>query len=507
MILPFFCGIAFIFTLMSAKKALIIGAGIAGIATAIRLAVKGYQVEVFEANNYPGGKLSEFEQDGFRFDAGPSLFTMPQYVDELFTLAGKNPADFFRYQKLDVVCQYFYEDGTKLTAYVDADKFTQEITQQTGEPEAAVKKYLKNSSTIYSITNHVFLEKSLHRLSTYLNFETLRSILKFPQIDAFRNMHRANERFFKDTRMVQFYDRYATYNGSNPYAAPATLNVIPHLEQHYGAYFPEGGMYSIVTSLVKLAESLGVQFHYNSPVDEIVLEGRNAKAIKVKGEVISDDLIVSNMDVWFTYHRLLKQHSQLFPKKILSQERSSSALIFYWGIKKRFAQLDLHNIFFSADYKAEFDHIWQDKDIYHDPTIYLNISSKYKPDDAPEGCENWFTMINVPANTGQDWDSLIPTARQSILKKLSNLLGEDISQLITCESILDPRGIESGTSSYQGSLYGTSSNSRFAAFLRHANRSSKIKNLYFCGGSVHPGGGIPLCLLSAKIVSDGLPVN
>jgi phytoene desaturase len=487
---------------MPVKKALIIGAGIAGIATAIRLAVKGYRVDVFEANSYPGGKLSEFEQDDFRFDAGPSLFTMPQYVDELFTLAGKKPADFFNYQKLDVVCQYFYEDGTILNAYADPEQFATEINQQTGEATGSIKKYFKNSANIYGITNHVFLERSLHRLKTYLHWDTVRSVFRFPQIDAFRTMHKANQRFFKDKRLAQFYDRYATYNGSNPYTAPATLNVIPHLEQYYGAYFPEGGMYSIVRSLVKLAESLGVVFHYNSPVEEIILEKQIAKAIKVKGELIPADIVISNMDVWFTYHRLLKQHPQLFPKKILKQERSSSALIFYWGINKQFAQLNLHNIFFSNDYKAEFDHIWQQKDIYNDPTVYLNISSKYKPDDAPPGCENWFTMINVPANTGQDWENLISTARQNIITKLSYILNEDIGPLIISESILDPRSIESRTSSYQGSLYGTSSNSQFAAFLRHANRSSAIKNLYFCGGSVHPGGGIPLCLLSAKIVSD-----
>jgi len=487
---------------MPVKKALIIGAGIAGIATAIRLAVKGHRVDVFEANNYPGGKLSEFKQDGFRFDAGPSLFTMPQYVDELFTLAGKNPADFFNCQKLDVVCRYFYEDGTILNAYADQEQFAMEVNQQTGEPADSIKKYLKNSENIYGITNHVFLEQSLHRLKTYLHWDTVRSIFRFPQIDAFRTMHQANQSFFKDKRLTQFYDRYATYNGSNPYTAPATLNVIPHLEQHYGAYFPEGGMYSIVSSLVKLAKSLGVIFHYNSLVEDIILEKQIAKAIKVKGELIPADIIVSNMDVWFTYHKLLKQHPHLFPKKILKQERSSSALIFYWGISKQFKQLNLHNIFFSNDYKAEFDHIWKQKDIYHDPTVYLNISSKYKPDDAPSGCENWFTMINVPANTGQDWNNLINTARQNIIAKLNRILGEDISQLIISECILDPRGIESKTSSYQGSLYGTSSNSQFAAFLRHANRSSAIKNLYFCGGSVHPGGGIPLCLLSAKIVSD-----
>ena len=487
---------------MSNPKAVIVGAGIAGIAVAIRLAVKGYVVEVFEANAYPGGKLSEFTINGFRFDAGPSLFTMPQYVDELFELAGKNPADYFTYQKLDIVCKYFYHDGTQLTAYADEEELTKEIKQKTGEPGQAVKRFLSNSKKIYGITNHVFLEQSLHRLKTYLSWKTFRSILNLAGIDSFRSMHKANSTFFTDKRLIQFYDRYATYNGSNPYQAPATLNVIPHLEQHYGAWFPDKGMYSITTSLVELAESLGVKFHYQSPVEEVALEANKATGIRVKGELIQTDMIISNMDVWFTYHKLLSKYPQLKPAKILNQERSSSALIFYWGIKKQFPELDLHNIFFSADYKAEFKAIWQKQSIYHDPTVYVNISSKLKADDAPEGCENWFAMINVPANKGQDWEALISKTRKDIIKKLSRTLGEDISKLIVCEQILDPRSIESKTSSWQGSLYGNSSNSRYAAFLRHANRSSKIKNLYFCGGSVHPGGGIPLALLSAKIVAE-----
>ncbi|WP_295767326.1 1-hydroxycarotenoid 3,4-desaturase CrtD [uncultured Mucilaginibacter sp.] len=487
---------------MQKSEAVVIGAGIAGIGTAIRLALKGFNVKVFEANAYAGGKLSEFEQNGYRFDAGPSLFTMPQYVDELFKLAGKNPANYFTYQKLDAVCRYFYPDGTHINAYADQDKFAAEINQKTGEPKEAVYRYNRNSARIYKVTNHVFLEQSLHRLQTYLNSKTLQSILRLFQIDALRSMSKANEHFFNDERMVQFYNRYATYNGSNPYEAPATLNVIPHLEQHFGAYFPKGGMYSITASLVKLALDLGVQFNYNSPVDEIVLKNNKATGVIINGSFVAANIVISNMDVWFTYRKLLKQHPQLFPSNILSQERSSSALIFYWGIQKNFEQLDLHNIFFSANYKAEFDAIWKQQTICNDPTVYVNISSKYETVDAPAGCENWFVMINVPANTGQDWDKLIAEARSNIVRKLSTQLGQNIEELIATESILDPRLIESRTSSYQGSLYGTSSNNRFAAFLRHANRSSKISNLYFCGGSVHPGGGIPLALLSAKIVSE-----
>lgn len=486
---------------MAIKKALIIGAGIAGIASAIRLAVKGYQVEVYEANSYPGGKISAFTQDGFRFDAGPSLFTMPQYVEDLFKLAGKNPSQFFKYQKLDIICKYFYEDGSSLTAFADSEKFLGEVSKLCGE-DSTTEKYLKNSNKIYQLTNGLFLQQSLHRLRTFWNWGAFGTLLKLRQIDPFRSMHKANSSFFKDERMVQYADRYATYNGSNPYQAPATLNVIPHLEQHFGAYFPDKGMVDIVNSLVQLAESIGVIFHYNGTVEQIILKDKKVRGIKVNDEIIQGDIVVSNMDVWFTYHKLLKAYPSVSPKKILNQQRSSSAMIFYWGIKKQFSELDLHNILFSADYKAEFDQIWQNSSIYQDPTVYVNITSKLKTDDAPMGCENWFVMINVPANKGQDWDELIKESRVNILRKLSRILKTDVTELIVSESVLDPRSIESRTSSYQGSIYGTSSNSRYAAFLRHSNRSSKIKNLYFCGGSVHPGGGIPLCLLSAKIVSE-----
>lgn len=488
------------------SKAIIIGAGIAGIATAIRLAIKGFEVDVYEASDTAGGKIKEFSQDGYRFDTGPSLFTMPQYVDELFSLANKNPKDYFEYEKLKENCRYFWGDGTSLTAWASQNDFAKEVEQKTTSSAKEVHAFLNKSKEIYNITNHVFLEKSLHKLSTYLSFKTLKSILNLPKIDAFRTMAKANEAFFTDEKMVQYANRFATYNGSNPYAAPATLNVIPHLEQNFGAYFPVKGMYNITESLVRLAEDLGVKFIYNQPIEEILVKNSKISGIKTKeGEVEEADIVVSNMDVYFTYQKLLKKYPQ--PEKILNQERSSSALIFYWGIKHSFKELGLHNIFFSEDYKKEFDTIFNSKSIDADPTVYINITSKHIPDDAPKGGENWFTMINVPNNVGQDWDQLIEKARKDIIKKLSKALNVDLASLIVCESILDPRKIESTTSSYQGSLYGTSSNNQFAAFLRHANFSSGIKDLYFVGGSVHPGGGIPLSLLSANIVGDLIKIK
>lgn len=482
------------------SKAIIIGAGIGGIAIAIRLAIKGFDVEIYEASESAGGKIKEFEKDGFRFDTGPSLFTMPQYVDELFLLAGKNCKDYFGYQKLGENCRYFWEDGTNLTAWADEDEFAKEVELKTTSTAKEVYRFLSKSKEIYDITNHVFLEKSLHKISTYLNVKTLKSIFRLPKIDAFRTMAKANRSFFRDEKMTQFANRYATYNGSNPYDAPATLNVIPHLEQEFGAYFPVNGMYSITTSLVKLAEELGVKFNYNITVEEIIVADGKASAIKTKEGVKEAEVVVSNMDVYFTYKKLLSKYHQ--PKRILTQERSSSALIFYWGIKTEFKDLGLHNIFFSESYKNEFEYIFKNKSISSDPTVYVNITSKYKTNDAPQDCENWFVMINVPNNIGQDWETLINQAKKDIIVKLSKQLKVNLEELIISESVLDPRSIESKTSSYQGSLYGTSSNNQFAAFLRHANFSSSIKDLYFVGGSVHPGGGIPLALLSAKIVSE-----
>lgn len=485
-------------------KAGIVGAGIAGIATSIRLACQGYEVDVFEANDYPGGKLTRFEQEGFQFDAGPSLFTMPFLVDELFTLAGKEPRHYFNYERLPIVCNYFYEDGTRLNAFADHKTFAQEVERKLKVPADQVAQHLQNSAEIYAHTHKVFMEQSLHQFKNFMNWETLVSIANMYKMHIFSTMHKVNERKLKHPHLVQLFDRYATYNGSSPYKAPGILNIIPHLEHNMGAYLPEGGMHSITLSLVKLATELGVQFHYSQKVEEIVVKKIKGKpqaiGIKVQNQVHHYDLVISNMDVVPTYRYLLKD--QPAPEKALKQERSSSALIFYWGISAEFPELNVHNILFAKDYKAEFEHIFDLKKIYPDPTVYINITSKQEKGDAPSGNENWFVMVNVPGNQGYDWDDWIEKTRENVIQKVSRMLGKDIRPLIVTESILDPRSIEQKTSSFQGSLYGSSSNNRYAAFLRHPNFSRKIKNLYLCGGSVHPGGGIPLCLLSAKITAN-----
>ena len=482
------------------KNVVIIGAGIAGIAVAIRLKSQGYSVSVYEANSYPGGKLTAFKDKGYRFDMGPSLFTMPQFVEDLFAIAQTNISDYFEYKKKNVVCNYFYEDGTIFTAVANEDEFAKNAEQTFNINAEDLRKYFSQSKKKYDLTASLFLEKSLHKFDTYLSKDTLKAIFKVNSLDIDTTLDAYNTKMLKDERLVQFFNRFATYNGSSPYQTPGIMSMIPHLEQYFGTYFPKGGMHSISISLYQLAKDIGVDFQFNTKVEKILTENKQVTGIKTESEWVKADIVISNSDVVPTYRQLLKDHKA--PEKILQQPRSSSALIFYWGIKKEFSQLDLHNIFFSEDYETEFDYIFNKKDVHDDPTVYINISSKDEKSDAPKDCENWFTMVNVPSNTGQKWDKIIERTRKNITTKLSRLLGEDVSKLIEFESILDPRTIESKTQSYQGALYGASSNNKYAAFLRHPNFKSSIKNLYFCGGSVHPGGGIPLCLLSGKIVSE-----
>ncbi|MCB0548328.1 MAG: NAD(P)/FAD-dependent oxidoreductase [Phaeodactylibacter sp.] len=477
----------------------IIGAGVAGLASAVRMASRGHEVHVFESNSYPGGKLSEFELQGYRFDAGPSLFTMPQYVDDLYRAAGENPAHHFEYERLPVVCHYFWEDGTNLLAYAEKGRFAEEVEDKLGVPPERLHLALADSQRKYELTGRIFLEKSLHRLDTWLNGRVLRAMLAIPGLDLFTNMNAVNRRHLKEPRLVQLFNRFATYNGSNPYKAPGLLSIIPHFEHHIGAFFPRGGMYNITKSIYDLAVRKGVTFHFNTPVQEIIVREGRAEALRLDEREEPFERIISNMDVFFTYRKLLPRERH--PERTLRQQKSTSALIFYWGIRRQFPELGLHNIFFSEDYRTEFRHLEEGK-LFDDPTVYINITQKCEPGDAPEGCENWFTMINAPYDSGQDWDSLIRQSRKQILDKLSRMLQVDIEPLIECEEVLEPRTIESKTASHLGALYGTSSNNRMAAFLRHPNFSSRIKGLYFCGGSVHPGGGIPLALLSAKIVDE-----
>ncbi len=485
---------------MKSKTAIIIGSGVAGLASAIRLAVQGHSVSVYEKNNYPGGKLSAFVKDGFHFDAGPSLFTQPQNIAELFELAGEPIENYITYHPVDIACKYFYENGKVINAFTSPALFDKELQEKLNEAPNTLLNYLSNSKKAYNNIGNIFLNYSLHKSKTWFHKRVLKALASTKLSYLFKSLHKFNAAKFSSSEAIQIFNRFATYNGSNPYKAPSMLSLIPHIEYNEGVFYPHGGMISITNALYQLALKKGVQFYFNKPVQKIINNQGSINGVVVNSKNIAADIVISNIDIYFTYKFLLRDEFKA--QKILKQQRSSSAVVFYWGINKIFEELELHNIFFSSNYQAEFDCLFNKKTFYKDPTVYINITAAVENNHAPAHCQNWFVMINVPANTGQDWEVIKVAAKKTIIEKLDRLLQTDIASLIVTEEILDPIIMETTTASYQGSLYGTSSNTKLAAFLRHPNFFTGIQNLYCCGGSVHPGGGIPLCFKSAKIICE-----
>lgn len=484
------------------RKIAIIGAGLGGLSAAARLAAKGNEVHIFEKNPVAGGKASQFYEQGFRFDTGPSLLTMPYVLDQLFHECGENPNDYLSLKKLETVCKYFFNDGTIINAYSDMDRFGQEICEKTIDDEEVLNDFFNYSKIIHDLTADLFLFNSPLNYKTLFNIKILKTLFNIHKIDTHRNVHQAVSSFFRDNRLIQLFDRYATYNGSNPFEAPATLNIIPYVEYFPGSYLPLGGIYSITESLKKLAEKKGVIFHFNSEVENIILEKKTALGVRVNHQDLFFDKVISNVDVNITYKNLLNDISTFESKRYKKLKPSLSGVVFYWAVDKLFPQLETHNIIFSEDYKKEFDQLTKQKIIPAEPTIYIYISSKLNPADAPIGKENWFVMINAPYDNGQNWTKEIFNARKNIINKINKVLSINIEQNILFENILTPKDLEEKTAAHRGSIYGISSDKRSSAFFKQQNKSNTIKNLYFCGGSAHPGGGIPLVILSGKIVSD-----
>ena len=482
------------------KKVIIIGSGIAGLAVSIRLKSKGYSVEVYEKNKNVGGKLSDFYIDKFRHDFGPKLFTMPNLIEDIFENAGVNTDKYFKYDKLEIACKYFWDDGQIFNAYSDSQKFINEVHKNFNKHENKVEEYIFNSKKKFNLVKKIFLEKSLHKISTYLSLDSLKAILNFLQLNIFISLNSLNRRYFKDEKLIQLFNRFATYNGSSPYLTSGIMSIIQHLEHDLGVFMPRKGISDISYSLYNLAIDLGVKFHFNSEIDNIIIKNKSAVGVSINKINHKADIIISNMDINLTYDRLLKGYKK--PFFIKNYQPSSSAVVFYWNMNKSFSNINVHNIIFSRDQKKEFDYIFNKKSIYDDPTVYICSTSKIVKEDAPIGSENWFILINSPFDSGQDWKKIKKTLRDNIIKKINSTLKVDIESNIVGEKILTPIEIEIETLSKFGALYGSSSNSLQSAFIRHPNFSKNINNLYFCGGSVHPGGGIPLCLNSAKIVSD-----
>ncbi len=489
------------------KKTVIIGAGFGGLASALYLASKGRSVAVYDKRDQPGGKAYSFSLGEYRFDAGPSLFTLRDYFEELFSLSGARFSDYVETIELDPITSYFFADGSTIRSR-PGKAFLDEVEQFAPNQREGMMRYLEYSKRILDISEDLFLKNPLSHWKSGGPLTAVKNLMKLGGIDVFRRMHNANSGFVSDPRLIQLLDRFATYNGSNPYLAPAALNCIAWVEHGRPVYALRHGIAAIPAAMEKRARELGVEFHYGKELMSFQPPDSGADKFRLHfsdGEIVRADKLIADVDILRWYEDIAKTPKRHAAKRYRRQPSSSSAVVFFWGVKEAFPRLGLHNIFFSSDYRHEFDQIHREKKLPDDPTVYVNIGSKFSPEDAPEGCENWFVMVNAPWHSeGRSWEKDIGKLRSTVIERINRDLGTNLSPLIAEERILSPDIIEEETGSYRGSLYGISSNNMTAAFRRHPNRSPYLRGLYHCGGSVHPGGGMPLAVSSGMIAARQL---
>lgn len=477
-------------------KISVIGAGIGGLSIACLMASKGHHVSVFEKNSRVGGKMNLIEANGFRFDTGPSLLTMPGILNELFRECGTRIEDHLELLPLSPLCRYFYKDGTVFNSYADRAESIREIKTFSENESRSYSDFLDHSSTLYEKTAEAFIFNPLYDLGDIKKLD----LLSFFGIDAFTTVSKKVDSYFRSEHLRKFFKRFTTYNGSNPWVAPATLNVIPHVELDQGGYYVKGGLYKIAETLFWLAGSLGVEFHFNAEVQEISTHNNKVTGIQANNEFYDFDLVISNSDSTETIVYLLSDSVVSSSKKNrqAKTEPSCSGFVLLLGLDTQYEQLSHHNIFFTEDYEHEFHQIFTEKIMPDDPTIYVANTSYSDPDHAPEGGSNLFVLVNAPYLSEQySWNEMADTYENKVIRELEERGLKNLEKHIVFKDRITPEDFYEKYRSNKGSIYGTSSNSMFSAFVRPRNKSRKVDGLYFVGGSTHPGGGIPLVIQSA----------
>lgn len=484
------------------KKVIIIGAGLGGLSAAVRLAACGFAVTILEKNESVGGKVNQVEANGYQFDTGASLLTMRHVFEELFQAANRRLEDYLELVSLDPICRYFWTDGTQFDASPDLAKTEHEIEKIEPRDVAGFRRFITDSERKYEIAERTFLAHALNDLPKLLRPKYARDLAA---ISSLKTLDSHVKKYFKSAKLQQLFNRFATYNGSSPYQVPATFALIPFVEFGLGAWYVRGGIYQIPTMLARLAVELGVEIKTNAEVGEILIENKIAIGVELKsGEIMRSDFVVANADAIETYRNLIKAESRpsLTDKKLAKIEPSCSGFVVLLGTKKKFPALAHHNIFFSDDYQVEFDQLFKEKRPIQNPTIYICATSQTDTTQAPENCENLFVLVNAPYNSEKtDWQIESKPYRDLIVQKLENFGLKDLESSIEYSQIITPADFETKYRANRGSIYGVSSNGIFSAFLRPPNKARDVKNLFFAGGVTHPGGGMPLVVLSGKMAA------
>ena len=484
------------------KKVVVIGAGLGGLSAAISLATEGFSVDLLEKNDKVGGKLNILEKDGFTFDLGPSILTMPHIFQKLFTHAGKKMEDYVSIQTVEPHWRNFFEDGSTLDLCSDPVRMKHELDKLGPNTANEFEQFLAYSKKLCEITEQGYFDKGLDSFWELIShYGAVRSLLDF---DVFRSMDQGVRRFIKDPKLVDVLNYFIKYVGSSPYDAPALMNLLPYIQFGYGLWYIKGGMYGMAQGLQKLAEELGVNIKVNAEVAEIMETGSRVTGVRLTDNShIPADIVVSNMEVIPAYKKLLKNQEQEV-RRLQRFAPTCSGLVLHLGVDRIYEQLAHHNFFYSDHPREHFRSIFHNNHLSDDPTIYLVAPVKSDPSQAPKGCEIIKVLPHIPhiSETQPLQAKDYAAFRERVLIKLERMGLTDLRKHIVCEESWTPVDIEQRYYSNQGSIYGVVADRFKNLGFKIPQRSKQFKNLYFVGGSVNPGGGMPMVTLSGQLVRD-----
>lgn len=486
---------------MTQQTALVIGAGIGGIATAARLAQQGYEVTVVEKNDQPGGRTGQIIRDGHRFDTGPTLFLMPEVFAETYEALGERMADHLDLIRIDPTYRVRFTDGVELTLTGDILKMQEQLERIEPGSFGGYLRYLNEGNQHYRLSLSHFVGRNFRTLFEYFSPSNLPLLFKLKAlVKHFDNVGN----YFKDPHLKAAFTFQNMYLGLSPYDAPATYSLLQYTELADGVWFPRGGLYRVIESLVAIARKNGARFLFNAPVSRIETQNGRATGVLLEdGRRLQADLVVANADLPYVYDQLLQDRSESV--KLDGKKYTCSAITFYWGVDRTYPQLFPHNVFLSTEYRASFDRIFKDHTLPDDPSFYVHAPTRIDPDAAPSGQDTLMVLVptgHIQEGTEQDWQALKERARETVLQGLERVGIDDLRQHIKFEDSYTPLEWRENYNLAKGSAFGLSHNFMQVGYLRPQNKHRHIDNLYFVGASTHPGTGLPIVLLSARLTTE-----
>ena len=489
------------------KTAVIIGAGIGGIATSIFLAKNDYSVEIFEKNSTSGGRCGQLTRDGHRFDLGATMLMMPGIYKDVFDSLGIPLFERDDIKPLDDLYRIYFDDNDSITFSKDEKKMMADHERiEKGSFEKS-RKYINKGYEIFRLGIDKLIARNFTNLFQFTNFKNIVLLIK---LKTYISNYRYAKRFFSNEHLRMAYTFQNIYVGQSPFSSPALFSMVPAAEIVEGSYFPQGGMFKIVEILLNEAEANGVMIHYNMPVKSILTNKNKAEGLLFEnGNELKADIVVANADLPYVYRNLLPDRAK--SKRIDRMNYSASAIGIHMAIDKQYPQLGHHSVFLSDDFRHGLDKIFKEKSVSKTPSFYLHAPAKTDPSAAPPGQDSLSFIIgagHVDKRFNQDWEALKKQSRDAVIERLKKFGMTDIEDHIKFEISYTPLSWENACNITRGSVFGSlAHNMMQMGYFRPHNRDNKYKNLYFVGGSTHPGNGIPNVLISARLVAERILSN